>query len=239
MMALKQLLFDFAAVFRATEPVTRPQNPDCPPVRPKVEPPKKPTQPSSTASTGQPSSQLLTGFDEVRTAQARGWSNAVECPGLASKVSVLWNKRLRTTAGLAKTCTLEIELNPKLVPLGEDVVERTLKHELAHLVAHWRARGRRIAAHGREWKLACEELGIGGEKSHHTLPFEVRRQRRKHGYRCPHCGNIVLRVRPLARGSACWACCKRYAKGQYSERFRFLKVPLDEALRLAKDSEPE
>src|SRR5207237_3228502 len=42
-----------------------------------------------------------------------------------------------------------------------DEIERTLRHELAHLLAQWRNGRRRIAPHGSEWSRACRALGLG------------------------------------------------------------------------------
>jgi len=193
-------------------------------------PPKKP---SDAKNRHAPKKRTRGGFDSILTAQARGWSTALSQRKLSSEVRVVWNRRLRTTAGLANPIRLEIELNRKIESLGDEVVERILKHELAHLVAHQRARGRRIAAHGPEWRQACNELGIPGEKSCHTLPLDIRRQKRKYGYQCPHCQSVMLRVRPLARYSACWSCCKTYNKSRYSSRFQYEKIPLETAIQLS------
>ena len=38
-----------------------------------------------------------------------------------------------------------------------DEVDRTLRHELAHLLAQWRVGRRRIAPHGKEWRQACRD----------------------------------------------------------------------------------
>jgi SprT-like family len=73
---------------------------------------------------------------------------------LAAKLSVLWNSRMRSTAGLAYPNTSQIVLNPKLRGFGWAEVERTLLHELAHLVAHHRCGRRRISPHGPEWRRA-------------------------------------------------------------------------------------
>ncbi len=117
-----------------------------------------------------------------------------------------------------------ITLNPKLVAFGHEEVDRTLRHELAHLLAHHRYGRRRIAAHGPEWQAACIDLGLVDEKRCHNLPLPRRKMTRRHLYRCPGCGIEVPRVRPLRRKSACLACCRLHARGAYDERFRFIKV---------------
>ncbi|MEM9236142.1 MAG: SprT family zinc-dependent metalloprotease, partial [Verrucomicrobiota bacterium] len=101
-------------------------------------------------------------------------------PRLSRQVKVGWNRRMRTTAGRAWWPDGVIELNPRLKEISEREIWRTLCHELAHLVAYARAGRRRIKAHGPEWRRACAELGIPGEKASHDLPFEGRRQQRKY-----------------------------------------------------------
>ena len=143
---------------------------------------------------------------------------------VARKVSVHWNPRMRTAAGRAFYESLRVELNPRLLTLGGiDVpaeVDRTLRHELAHLVAYHRAGRRRIPAHGEEWRQACVDLGIPDESRCHTLPFEPRRVKKKLVYECPSCGSQIHRVRRFRQVVACYDCCQRHSHGRYDDRFR-------------------
>jgi predicted SprT family Zn-dependent metalloprotease len=142
---------------------------------------------------------------------------------LAAQVVVRWNPRMRTTAGIAIPARQLIMLNPKVYAFDGEL-ERTMRHELAHLLAHHRAGRRRIAAHGVEWRQACADLGISEETRCHTLPLPKRTQRRKHSYACPACGCTIHRVRPIRRKSACLACCKAHNRGEYDERFRLRRL---------------
>src|ERR1700730_17806348 len=56
----------------------------------------------------------------------------------------------------------------------DDEIDRTLRHELAHLLAQFRAGRRRISPHGEEWRQACHDLGIGDEVRCHNLPFHAK-----------------------------------------------------------------
>ena len=85
---------------------------------------------------------------------------------------------MRGRRGTACWRTRRVTLNPKLVEISAEEVSKTLRHELAHLVAQDRAGRRRIAPHGREWRKACADLGIAGEARCHTLPFQARRMKR-------------------------------------------------------------
>ena len=143
---------------------------------------------------------------------------------LAAQVRVEWSVRLRTAAGRAEHGAARILLNRRLGPHGEAEIDRTLRHELAHLLAQHRAGRRRIAPHGTEWRRACVDLGIGGEERCHNLPFPLRRQRRRYLYACPHCQRDFPRTRPLRRTSACLACCRAFNRGRYHRRFKLRLV---------------
>ncbi len=137
------------------------------------------------------------------------------------KVTVCWNPSLRTTAGLASWTDRRIVLNPKLLEVSSAEVQRTLRHELAHILAQFVAGRRRIEAHGREWREACEVLGIPNEPRCHNLPFKRNRPERKFFYSCPECGSQLARVRRPKRAIACLKCCRKFNGGRYSERYRF------------------
>jgi predicted SprT family Zn-dependent metalloprotease len=157
-------------------------------------------------------------------AKARGLLCELNCEALAKRVSVRWNTRMRSTAGSAFVSKALITLNPRLREFGEAEVDRTLRHELAHLLAHHRAGRRRISPHGPEWQQACRDLGLRDEKRCHTLPLPRRELAARHFYRCPACETEVKRVRPFNRRTACLDCCRRHNRGRYDERFRFVKL---------------
>ncbi|MEM6911363.1 MAG: SprT family zinc-dependent metalloprotease [Verrucomicrobiota bacterium] len=165
--------------------------------------------------------------DEARAAVCRAKLEGLQLPHLAAEITVEWNARLRSTAGRAWLRDKRIELNPGLRTLGEEEVERTLLHELAHLVATARAGRRRIAPHGPEWRQACADLGIAGEARTHRLDLPRRRQARRHRYRCLGCQAVVARARRFAQEVACRACCQRYAGGRFDRRF--LLHPIEES----------
>ncbi len=148
-------------------------------------------------------------------------------PELARKVRVTWNPRMQTTAGRAWWPDRAIELNPKLRDCEPEQLWRTLKHELAHLVAYERCGRRHIDPHGFEWRCACVELGIPGEQPFHTLPFKRRQVKRKHSYVCPNCSSTIHRVKPLRRAVACYDCCRKFNNGTYHDRFKLTRKKAD------------
>lgn len=176
------------------------------------------------ASPGKSSAAPATDFsDSGMTAWCREQAIDFGLPELARKVRVVWNPRMRTTAGRAWWPTRHIEMNPKLKDISETEVWRTLKHEFAHLIAYERCGRRRIEPHGIEWQDACAELGIPGESARHSLPLKGRRMKRKYAYVCPSCLSSIKRVRPIKKAVACYSCCKKYNSGTYHERFRLIR----------------
>ena len=155
---------------------------------------------------------------------ARALFRALGCDDLAAGVRVRWNSRMRSTAGTAYSAKTLVTLNPRLREFGDAEIDRTLRHELAHLLAHHRAGRRRISPHGPEWQQACRDLGLDDEKRCHDLPLPRRQMSARHFYRCPGCATVLSRVRPLRGKSACLACCRRHNSGHYADRFRFGKI---------------
>jgi SprT protein len=176
-----------------------------------TEPPKpvRPPKPSTLPDLNETARELLRG---------------IGCTKLEREVRVAWHSRLRTTAGQAYYAKSLVRMNPKLIAFGMEEVDKTLRHELAHLVARMRAGRRRIEPHGTEWRQACRDLGLADEKRCHDLPLPRIRQRVRHRYHCRHCKRDYDRVRPFRRAVACLVCCRAHAHGRYDERYRLVKV---------------
>ena len=142
---------------------------------------------------------------------------------IAKEIRVEWSPRLKTCAGRADYRSRLISLNPLLVHHPVEI-GRTFRHELAHILAQFRAKRRRILPHGVEWQQACCDLGISGEKRCHNLPFPVNQRPRKYLYRCPNCRRDFPRVRRVKRAVACLACCRAHNGGAFDGRFRLRLV---------------
>lgn len=155
---------------------------------------------------------------------ARELARRVGCRGLAKTISVYWNRRLKTTAGLACFERKAILLNPRLLEVDTKEVQKTLRHELAHFIAQYRVGRKKIAPHGVEWRAACRDLGIPNESCCHNLPFKPRRLLRRHFYECPACGTVMARVKPVKKEVACLRCCRKHNNGRYHDRFRFIAI---------------
>jgi predicted SprT family Zn-dependent metalloprotease len=155
--------------------------------------------------------------------RARELLGSVGANRIVTELRVEWNSRLKTAAGRADYPQKLISLNPLLVEHGEEI-ERTLRHELAHILAQFRAGRRRISPHGAEWQQACRDLGITGEKRCHTLPFPAMHLAPRFIYRCPNCRRDFPRVRKIRRAVACLACCRAHNGGEFHARFRLRLV---------------
>jgi SprT protein len=165
------------------------------------------------------------GRDLRLEAKARDILRSFGATKLARNLSVEWNSRLKTCAGRADYRSRLISLNPQLVHHPAEI-ERTLQHELAHILAQFRAGRRRILPHGVEWRQACRDLGISDEKRCHNLPFPVSERTRRYLYRCPGCRRDFPRVRRIKRAVACLACCRAHNSGKFDARFRLRLIKL-------------
>jgi SprT protein len=154
---------------------------------------------------------------------ARELSRSLGAARIANELRVEWNSRLKTAAGRADYRQKLISLNPQLIKHPAEI-NRTLRHELAHILAQFRARRRRILPHGIEWRQACNDLGIRDEKRCHNLPFPARTYAARFVYRCPHCRREFPRVRRVHRAVACLACCRKHNGGEFDARFRLQRI---------------
>ena len=168
--------------------------------------------------------------EECLLEHVRQWLQPLLLKRLIKQVQVKWNSRLQTTAGRAHYRESRIELNPKLIALADVAeIERTLKHELAHLVAYERCgklRRRKLQPHGIEWRQACADLGIAGESRCHELALPGRQMQRKFSYACPACEVVILRVRRFKGYVSCYSCCRKQSGGRYDKRFQLVEERL-------------
>lgn len=183
-------------------------------------------RPKAPAPAARRQSGIAGSPDSGLTEWCRERAEMLGLPELARRVRVRWNARMQTTAGRAWWPDRLIELNPKLKSQPQEEMWRTLRHELAHLVAYERAGRRRIEPHGAEWRAACAELGIPNEQPYHTLPFTRKRMRRNFAYTCPYCFSVLRRVKRIKRPVACYDCCRKFSGGNFDPRFKLFEKPL-------------
>ena len=185
--------------------------------------------PGELASVGQalrlPNPELATGAVALQST-ARELLRSLGAARIAMELRVEWNFHLKTAAGRADYHEKLISLNPRLFEHPSEI-DRTLRHELAHILAQFRAGRRRVSPHGDEWRQACVDLGIADEKRCHNLPFPARTYATRFVYRCPNCRQEFPRVRRMRRAVACLACCRKHNGGEFDLRFRLrlIKTP--------------
>src|SRR4029077_2889479 len=92
---------------------------------------------------------------------ARELMSANGAARIAAELRVEWNSRLKTAAGRADYRQKLISLTPRLCEHPAEI-DRTLRHELAHVLAQFRAGRRRIPPHGSEWRPGGRRLGMAG-----------------------------------------------------------------------------
>jgi predicted SprT family Zn-dependent metalloprotease len=155
--------------------------------------------------------------------KARELLRSLGAAQIAGELRIEWNSRLKTAAGRADYRQKLISLNPRLSEYPTEI-DRTLRHELAHILAQFHAGRRRISPHGAEWQQACVDLGIADEKRCHNLPFPARTYAARFVYRCPDCRQEFPRVRRVRRAVACLACCRKHNSGDFDPRFRLRLV---------------
>jgi SprT protein len=187
-----------------------------------------PTLPELTSPSGRPNH--LRRRDVDLESQTRELLRQLGANKLAREIRVEWNPRMRTAAGRADFLEKLISLNPMLFNLESvnghsgSEIDRTLRHELAHLLAQWRVRRRRTPPHGVEWRQACRDLGVADEARCHNLPFATKTHAARYVYLCPNCKEKFPRVRKIRRAIACLACCRKHNRGEFDARFRLKRV---------------
>lgn len=136
---------------------------------------------------------------------------------LDTKVKVVWNGNLTTTAGRAFQRNGRIELNPTLLAKAPDELAAVLAHEAAHIAA-FRLFGPNIPAHGRHWRSLMRLAGHEPAVTHDIPIDDVEpaprrtmrpRARRRFVYLrvCDACGDRVMLA--SVRYGKCAGCASR------------------------------
>ncbi len=136
---------------------------------------------------------------------------------LSGKVACCFNPRLRRSLGRCRSAAMSIELNPcLLLEANRSLLMETLCHEAAHVAAPL-LYGRRIRAHGPEWRHLLARVGyrpratIPASEVSGILP-RARRRGAVFEYRCLECGRVHLARRRSTR-YRCRSCVMAGGEG--------------------------
>lgn len=137
-------------------------------------------------------------------ARLAGWLAARAGLGRRARgLAVVFNSRLRSSAGRADFHARAIELNPRLLDRHPEELIATLAHELGHLLAGARA------GHGERWRATMTALGFAAETCHRLDVDGLAARRRLWRWRCPGCGETYDRRHRVAHRFACGRCGAR------------------------------
>ncbi len=103
-------------------------------------------------------------------------------------VEVIWNRRLRTTAGRALPKRLQIQLNPRLLARVPAQLDEVLAHEAAHLATAL-VHGVGVPPHGPQWADFMAQLGLPPRTTHDFPVDGLRAQRSYFLHHCHNCGD--------------------------------------------------
>ncbi len=96
--------------------------------------------------------------------------------GFASSIlTVRWNFKMRTRAGVCKPAQKLIELNPHLLKDDKNL-EEVLLHEICHFAVG--LRWPTAAPHGQKWKKLMNLCGVVPKRCHELVPMRRHSQKR-------------------------------------------------------------
>jgi len=121
--------------------------------------------------------------------------------GMDFKHRAVFNHRLQTTGGRYRLDSHEIEVNPKMLAYGHDVLAGIIKHELCHYHLHLAGLGYRHK--DRDFQRLLKK--VGGSRYAPPAPKDYR-----YCYRCTNCQQLYYRKRRVNLDK--YACSKCYGR---------------------------
>lgn len=102
---------------------------------------------------------------------------------------------------------------------GWEKMEDVVRHEIAHAI-DFETRGK--SNHGAHWQALARRVGADPTRLYDGDDLEGPPS--KYVGICPHCGGEQPFYRRVKRSYACPECCRKHARGAFSERFRLRMV---------------
>lgn len=153
---------------------------------------------------------------------------------LGMKVPPVYYDVSGTTAGIAKSASMSIHLNPKLLLQNlDDSINNTVPHEVCHLGVFQKARNANKPfpkAHGAEWKLMMWVVGASANNTHSYDVEDVRKLPIQYEYQCAcpqptvmnqATHNKIKRAKTDGKVYSCRKCHKVLENGQRILRYGF------------------
>ncbi len=165
---------------------------------------------------------LYTIRDSAKNLLSQNWSVNSQTFNLQKSGWVFKYNDRKVSLGL---CTYNKKTNEKIIYLSayylrtnlKDTWLDTMKHEIAHAI-DCEIRGK--SDHGPKWKSIAIQVGCNPKRCYDGPPLIGPKS--KYTHHCDNCDNDTPSHRATGV-KACGACCKKYNKGKYTEKYR-LKV---------------
>jgi len=133
-------------------------------------------------------------------------------------ITVEWNPRMRTRAGVASYKGNRIELNSRLLTENPSELLPTFIHEVAHIFTHIKF-PKAVGSHGYQWKYVMRTLGTPIEECHTMEVKHLKHNRRKWVATC-NCSTshtVGVRRRNKALKGTVYKCTRCRSKLTFGE----------------------
>jgi predicted SprT family Zn-dependent metalloprotease len=149
--------------------------------------------------------------------RSAAWLTLWNARGLDSSIAIEWSSRMTRSLGRCYPERRVIRLAASLIDGPQNVLEETLCHELAHIVA-FEHNGKNGRPHGPEWKALMRKAGFAPRarlRWDGAPPTKRRKRRRRYIYihLCPVC-HAKRNARRAVRQWRCAACIEAGLDGE-------------------------
>ena len=133
------------------------------------------------------------------------YNNINELYNVNFSITVVWNSRLKTTAGRCRISNFDetvIELNPKYNKFSKERILGTFRHEMAHAISYkiYGSKG-----HSDIFKIICKNIGgtmneqMASDRYKDCATDQYITSQDKYKYTCPKCGQVMKRKRKISK----------------------------------------
>ncbi len=154
----------------------------------------------------------------VPDAKVARWAMLWSVPGLRSRVSVSFSRRMRRSLGRCVPTQRVVRLNPWALQGNPKLLDEVLCHELAH-VATFELHGSKVRPHGPQWGALMRKAGFEPRvraRLNRDVQAELQAERATrpmYEHRCLVCQATRLARRPVPQWR-CAACADAGLEGK-------------------------